>query len=317
MVEYDPQQESLFEIATPAEIWDREATKRALDELFQNARQYRSSKTYLELMSFIARFRFYSPYNAMLIHIQMSGARFVAPGNRWAKRYGRQVKTDARPLVILQPMGAVMCVFDVGDTEPGENPLPLPPEIERPFEVRGGQPGNQLEKTIENAIRDGVRVLPRKEGSQSAGSITRVGNQNEQSQPFCMGKDDHGNKVFTYIPVLYDLLINDSLSRAARYATMIHELGHLYCGHLGSPNPKWWPDRRGLAHAAREFEAESVTYLICSRLGIDNPSDVYLSGYTQLNKEIPPISVECVMKAAGLIEQMGRERLKPRKQQGE
>ena len=63
-----------------------------------------------------------------------------------------------------------------------------------------------------------------------------------------------------------------------------------------------------------EFEAESVCYLVCARLGIDNPSDAYLSGYIKEHSEVPPISLDCVMKAAGLIEQMGREQLKPRKE---
>jgi hypothetical protein len=49
------------------------------------------------------------------------------------------------------------------------------------------------------------------------------------------------------------------------------------------------------------------------RLGIDSPSAKYLSEYLEYRKETPPISLECVMKSAGLIEQMGRGRLKPRK----
>jgi antirestriction protein ArdC len=100
-------------------------------------------------------------------------------------------------------------------------------------------------------------------------------------------------------------LLNSNFSAEARYATLVHELAHLYCGHLGTPNDKWWPDRRGLPHAAEEFEAESVCYLVCERLGIDNPSDEYLAGYLG--------SLDCVMKAAGLIERMGRERLGARK----
>jgi hypothetical protein len=51
-------------------------------------------------------------------------------------------------------------------------------------------------------------------------------------------------------------LLNSNLSAEARYATLVHELAHLYCGHLGTLNDKWWPDRRGLPHAAREFEAK-------------------------------------------------------------
>jgi len=46
------------------------------------------------------------------------------------------------------------------------------------------------------------------------------------------------------------------LSREAHYTTPVHELGHLYCGDLGTPNEQRWPDRRGLSEAIREFEAD-------------------------------------------------------------
>ena len=53
-----------------------------------------------------------------------------------------------------------------------------------------------------------------------------------------------------------------------------------------------------------EFEAESVAYLVCSRANIDNPSEQYLSGYVENEENVPAMSLECVMKAAGLIETM-------------
>ena len=56
-----------------------------------------------------------------------------------------------------------------------------------------------------------------------------------------------------------------------------------------------------------------MAFLVCSRLGIDNPSDEDLSGYVKGNPETPAISLDCVLKAAGLVEQMGRERMKVRK----
>jgi len=62
----------------------------------------------------------------MLIHIQMPGAKFVAPPHRWLHEYGQRIKPGAHPLVILQPMGPVMFVFDVSDTEPLPN---APPRI--------------------------------------------------------------------------------------------------------------------------------------------------------------------------------------------
>ena len=117
------------------------------------------------------------------------------------------------------------------------------------------------------------------------------------------------------VPLRYELLLNSNLSAEARYATLVHELGHLYCGHLGTLDEKWWPDRRGLPLPIREFEAESVCYLVCTRLGIDNASAEYLAGYVRQFEATPPISLDCVMKSSWLIEQMGRRHLSLRKTQ--
>jgi len=62
-----------------------------------------------------------------------------------------------------------------------------------------------------------------------------------------------------------------------------------------------------------EFEAESVSYLVCKRFGLETASEEYLAGYVRSEMEVPSISLECVMKAAGLIEKMGKEVLSLRK----
>jgi hypothetical protein len=297
---------------SPALEWEARTTTRALDELFCFARQYRTSESYKALMRFVVTFPSYSPYNAMLVRTQMAGATFVAPAYRWGRDFGRLVKPNARPLVILQPMGPVMFVFDVSDTEPTEDARPLPPEVEKPFEVRGGRIGEQWPRTLENAKRDGVRILPRKEGSQSGGSIRTVADRGLPPMIFYAGKTAEGKPKEVVIPVHYDLLYNEDASKESRYATLVHELAHLYCGHLGTPNEKWWPDRRGLDVQVEEFEAESVSYLVCRRLGLETPSEQYLTGYFSNFEEVPNISIDLVMKTAGLIEQMGRTRLKPR-----
>ena len=280
---------------TPAQVWDLGATKRALDELFSLTQQYRSSAAYHDLLQFIARFRFYSAFNAMLIHLQMPGARFALPPHRWAWQYGRHIKEGARPLVILRPMGPVMFVFDASQTEGRE----LPEQVVKPLEPRGGRVGRQLERTIENAKRDGVAVHTALLGSQRGGSV-------------CLVTARPGKVVVfreTDIPIRFELELSESASRESRYATLVHELGHLYCGHLGIPDKGRWPNRYGLPHSVREFEAESVAYLLCGRLGIENPSAEYLAGYVRDHDQVPPISLECVMKSAGLIERMGQETL--------
>jgi IrrE N-terminal-like domain len=303
-------QESLFENSSPAAEWDRDITRRALDELFRLAGEYKTTKEYRELLDFVVRFRFYSPYNAMLVHIQMSGAKYVAPPHRWLGKYRRRTKAGARPIVILQPMGPVMFVYDVSDTEPEEGAPPLPLEVVNPFKIRQGQIRGELGRTIENAKRDGVLVAEREGGSQSAGAIRCA--QPGQSLVFLVKEKPEPECI--YVPRRYELLLNSKHPAPEKYATLAHELGHLYCGHLGTPNDKWWPDRRGLSDELCELEAESVCYLVCSRLGIDNPSAEYLSSYIENHQNTPTISVECVMKSAWLIEQMGRGRLTPRKE---
>src|SRR4030088_2575810 len=150
---------------------DHDSARTALDELFTLARKYNSSDAYLELIRFVGRFRFYSPFNAMLIYTQMPGAHFVCTALRWRRDYHREIKIGARPIVILQPMGPILFVFDVSDTAPLPNARPLPLRVEAPFQVRSGKIGGQLALTIENAKRDGVRISQRAGVSLRAVSI--------------------------------------------------------------------------------------------------------------------------------------------------
>src|ERR1700687_6522173 len=93
---------------------DLDSARTALDELFTLAGKYNSGDVYLELMRFVGRFRFYSPFNAMLIYTQMPGAHFVCTALRWRRDYHREIKISARPVVILQPMGPILLGFAAG-----------------------------------------------------------------------------------------------------------------------------------------------------------------------------------------------------------
>ncbi|WP_459937461.1 hypothetical protein [Desulfonatronum parangueonense] len=282
--------------------------KKALDELFIQVKTFRKSTDFKGLLTFIKRFRFYSPYNAMLIQIQMPGATFVATPRVWLKKYKRTVKPNTRPIVILQTMGPVMFVFDVSDTEPLPGAPALPTEVTNPFDIPAVDVEEPYIRTVSNAIRDGVEVATENAGSQLAGSILPWASSGQlKFQVRVQPKES-----FVDVPKRYHLSLNAKTNTAGRYVTLVHELAHLYCGHLGSPNEKWWPSRRGLNQNIREFEAETVAHLVCIRKGIDSKSDAYLSGYLEKNDEIPDISLDLVLKTAGLIERMGRERLKKR-----
>lgn len=283
---------------------------RALDDLFVNTLQYRRSKDYAALLKFISRFRFYSPYNAMLAHLQLPGATFVAPASRWRTEYQRRIKPGARPLILLQPGGPIMTVFDVSDTEPQDGVSELPLEVVHPFDIRFGNVAKLFAYVCNNARRDGIDVAEQKAGSQSAGMIREA----EPGRKLKFESGSRASRLETWVPVRYEILTNSQHSLQTKYATVAHELAHLYCGHLGTPNRQWWPDRQRLKHEQMEFEAESVSFLACARAGIENPSERYLADLMESDSEVPIISLECVLKAVGLIEQMGQGPMKMRKE---
>ncbi len=183
-------------------------------------------------------------------------------------------------------MGPILFVFDVSDTAPLPNARPLPLQVEDPFQVRNGKIGGQLALTTENAKRDGVRVSERADGSQRAGSIQRAAAG--QHLEFTIAQKPMQKTA--QIPLWFELLLNSIFSDEVRYGTLVHELAHLYCGHLGTPNDRWWPDRQNYT-----------------------TSDEYLAAYVRKCPVTPPISLDSVMKSVWLLEQMGRARMGLRK----
>lgn len=99
-----------------------------------------------------------------------------------------------------------------------------------------------------------------------------------------------------------------------KFVTTVHELGHLYFRHLGTPYEKWWSYRSHLNINEVEFETESVCWLVCEIMGIKNPSAEYLNGYTENNDEIPRISIDAVLKSVGIIESLMQTTKEPRKE---
>ncbi len=307
-------QDALFEDAPDdldfrVEAMNLESVKGTLDELFLLARHYSRSDKFLELMQFVASFKRYSAFNAMMVHIQMPGARYVLPAKRWLKEYGRLPVVDAQPLIMLQPMSPIMFGFDVSQTE-GQA---LPHGFDDPFKALGHLDHGRFERTIANAKRDGVMVTLKSLGSTLGGYVRDAANPSHRFGVALLGSTRQQMAVDDrQMDVVADITLNANLSELTNFATLTHELGHLYCGHVGTPNPKWWPDRRTLDRNTREFEAESVSYLVCHRAGVETPAAEYLHGYLHANAEVPKISLDAVFKAAQRIESMSLKIMKLR-----
>ena len=86
-----------------------------LDPLLSDARLYKTSKDYEELLDFVAKLPNFAPFNAMLLQLQKPGLTYAASAYDWKVRFGCYPKEDARPLIILWPFGPVAFVYDVMD----------------------------------------------------------------------------------------------------------------------------------------------------------------------------------------------------------
>jgi hypothetical protein len=79
-------------------------------------------------------------------------------------------------------------------------------------------------------------------------------------------------------------------SLAARFVTLSHELGHLFCGHLVASEDEFWESRPNLDNAARELEAEAVAYLVGLRRRLTPASSKYLSTFLRPATQTRPTS---------------------------
>lgn len=286
--------------------WD---VRRSIDDLVSDAQRYRSSADYRELVEFMARFRRQKPFNALLLHAQRPGAQFVAPAHRWVEKYERQVKPGETPLVALQPFGPVMFVYDVSQTEPMGDTA-LPDRFANAFAMPAMRHAEEvLPRLVENAKADGVRVAHGAAGAGHAGHISAVIEGRTQDVVV-----DRRLMTKVRVPVRYEVVLNRDHSPTEQLTTLAHELAHLYCGHVGTPDPTWWPDRRKTTTRVREFEAETVAYLVCQRVDESARMPPYLDGYLEDNDTVPEgISLDVVTKAAGMIIELLGGWAKPRK----
>ena len=216
--------------------------------------------------------------------MQHPGVQYVATASQWEKKFIRKLKRDARPLVVLVPFGPMSFVYDVSETIGG----PLPPEVLRPFETKGRLSNDIYELTLLNCKRDSVPVHESDFGAGKAGYAQRK-------------KGD------------FSISINKNFPLEDKYSTLCHELGHIYSGHVGTTPDTWWPDRSKASNDVEEIEAESISFLVCKRMGLITTSEEYLSTYIQKHKELSPFSFETVLTVAHYIERMGKEKMKPRK----
>ena len=270
----------------------------ALSQLFRRSVRYRRAEEYKRFLDFVGKFSQYSPYNAALLHVQNPGVSFTATRRQWRERFDRVPEPGARPYVILQPFGPVLFVYDLPDTEPrSAEAQELPEKVTDPFAVEGELSDETWTRTLQNC-RKQEKVAVRR----SANLHRRHGGQVER-RPFQTGPQNPSD-------CLYRVVINKNLEREEQYGALAHELGHLFCGHLGTDTEAWWDECPSTDRDQKEIEAESVAYLACRRTGLHSISERYLHWHAERaagssSGLLPPVRLRTVLDTAGYVESMG------------
>lgn len=262
--------------------------KFTIDELFQRSWNYRGSKDFIRFFEFISSMNHYSRYNTMLVYTQNSAVTFFGGTAYWRKK-NRYVKEDARPYVILAPKGPVMLVYDIFETT-GEI---TPDEFlekgigKKIFEVKGTIDPKKLQRMIGLANDYGIKIGTKPLSYFNAGYIT------------------------TRFSGKLEIYLREGQTIEESISVLIHELAHLFLGHTSHKNITHYltskqiklPQRK-LTHSLQELEAETVSFLITKKLGLETRAFDYIAGYMNNDEDLLKFSYETVIKTADNIEKL-------------
>lgn len=266
--------------------------KLTIDELFHRSKKYKGSKEFFHFFNFIASFKHYSRFNTMLVYLQDASVTFFGGANFWQTKFNRYVKEDARPYLILQPFSPVMLVYDIFQTEGKETPQEF---LEKglgtkPFEVKGRINPLILDEAIAIAKSWGIKISFKPLSFFNAGYVT------------------------TIFKGYLEIALKSGMTYEENLAVLIHELGHLLLGHTGHAALRQMTKegkvkemkliKRQLSRTGEELEAETISFLICKKLGLETRAAEYLAGYINSDKDLDEFSHELVIKIADKIEEM-------------
>ena len=262
----------------------KQTPNESLDHLFKQSLVIRNSAQYRDFLTFVGRFKKYSAYNNMLIYIQNPDCQFFATAKDWKKNFNREVKEHERPMVILAPMHPVLFVFDVHQTE-GDS---IPPNYFDDWKEVTGYYREKWLLNISTYFKD-LNILAKemKMAPTKGGSIQRKGGG-------------------------FQINLNAIHDEAANFSTLIHEIAHLFLGHLGSNDDEKFPNRENLTTSIREIEAESVAYLVLQRLGLHTKAATYLAFYNRNPDDFKKISIDLMLKTVSKIERMIKKPFQPK-----
>lgn len=266
----------------------------ALNKIVLFDRIYRQGlyNDFVDFAIFMRLTKGYSFFNSALILLQRPGALYVESEDVWEKKYDRYVRPDATPIVIMLPFGPVNFVYDFSDTYGNK----VPKYMRDSFVLPQSDPmiGKRLPELIFIVNQLGIYYGEKDFGSRQGGQVEYL----ENAMSIKVFEDKKEIVISTHLAIT----INKQSTDEQKSTTILHEIGHILCGHLPADKKNKRlkiPDRNrdNITKEQEEFEAERVCELICKTWGIFYNNNDYLKGYLIKGNE-PYFSVRLVVEAA-------------------
>jgi hypothetical protein len=269
--------------------FDDKNERSLLTQLLDDSKLYKNGKNFKELLEFVNKLSNFAPFNTFLLHLQKPGLSFAASKNDWHNKFNRTIKEGARPLLILWPFAPVALVYDIDDTE-GEK---LPDDVAAVFRATGTMTAKDIRLFIDRLLKFGIDTKLIEYGDANAGHI-----QKRPDHDFVTNRRSINAKEKPD----YLIRLNKNHNPNVQFATLAHELAHLYLGHLGADKFLKIPARLNKSQDTRELEAESVCYIVCRRNNVVPNSESYLTNFVDDKLKTEDMDVYALLKAAGQIE---------------
>lgn len=270
--------------------------RRSIDWMAAAALRTGAATSVNDLLDQVAAVRDEALFNALLAVLQYPHAIMLCSASEWEEKWGRRIAPGQRPLLLMVPFGPVELVFDVSQTEATERAKRLPFN-DSPF---GMDPVARADEAVGRLIAGvqtmGVRVVDMRQGTRLAGHIQRMGDAGFMQ----VGAKERGAPT-THVPVRWVVGLNHRHSATEKLATLAHELGHLFCGHVGADRGDSWPHRSALSAVQEEFEAESVARLVFRRVAPGVVLPPYLENILDPDAPVPDEGWSYVVQAADRI----------------
>ena len=279
--------------------------KEITERLEQGVKEIFTSERYTEYLDTMSKFHNYSFNNTLLITMQKPDATLVAGYQAWQKKFNRHVKRGEKGIQIIAPT-------PVKEKQEIEK---IDPDTQEPIIGEDGQPETEIVEMVIPRFRvatvfdvsqtEGEPIaeldVPELTGSVQFYDIFMEALQDISPVPVRFMEIDGEAKGYYHQTEKY-IAIKTGMSNLQSMKTGVHEVAHAILHDSDVM------DADGIikGKTAKEVEAESIAYIVCSHFGLDTSeySFTYIASWCESqNMKTLKASMDTIRKtSAGIIE---------------